>query len=94
MWFRRKPVVVEAWEWDQREETLWLLRGKGMECECRPLKAEGKDGGLDLTILTPEGRIHVSPGGMVIKGVAGEFYACKPGVFAATHEEVGWAKKG
>jgi hypothetical protein len=30
----------------------------------------------------------VSQGDWVIKGVAGEFYPCKPDIFDATYEEV------
>jgi len=81
-------VIVEAWKWDQTKETLRLLHGKGMKYECRPSSSENPDVCLDLTILTLEGPLHVSPGDMIIKGVAGEFYSCKPEIFAATYEEV------
>jgi hypothetical protein len=29
-----------------------------------------------------------SPGDFIIRGVKGEFYACKPDIFAATYEAV------
>lgn len=29
---------------------------------------------------------HVIPGDWIIKGVKGEFYACKPDIFEATYE--------
>lgn len=82
-------MIVEAWKWDQTGETLRLLHGKGMKYECRPSSAENPNVCLDLTILTLEGPLHVSPGDMIIKGVAGEFYSCKPEIFAETYEEVG-----
>ena len=39
-------------------------------------------------IPTLEGRMKVSDGDYVIKGVQGEFYPCKPDIFEATYEEV------
>ena len=42
----------------------------------------------DLMIRTLEGDMHASPGDYVIKGVQGEFYPCKPAIFAKTYEEV------
>lgn len=41
-----------------------------------------------LMIRTLEGDMATSPGDYVIRGVAGEFYPCKPDIFAATYEEV------
>ncbi len=40
-----------------------------------------------IHIPTPEGVMAVSPGDWVIRGVKGEFYPCKPDVFAATYED-------
>jgi len=37
-------------------------------------------------IDTLEGKHVVTPGDWVIKGVSGEFYPCKPDIFAATYE--------
>ena len=42
----------------------------------------------DLLIRTLEGDMRVSVGDYVIRGVQGEFYPCKPEIFAATYEEV------
>jgi hypothetical protein len=41
-----------------------------------------------FTILTLEGTMTVSPGDFVIQGVQGEFYPCKPGIFAESYDEV------
>lgn len=38
-------------------------------------------------IKTLEGGHVVSPGDWIIKGVAGEFYPCKPDIFASTYEQ-------
>lgn len=40
----------------------------------------------NLMIRTLEGDMRVSPGDFVIKGVQGEFYPCKPDIFAETYE--------
>lgn len=39
-------------------------------------------------IESPEGKQIVRPGDWIIKGVAGEFYPCKPEVFESTYEKV------
>ena len=41
-----------------------------------------------LEIETLEGRHRASPGDMIIRGVKGEFYPCKPDIFEATYESV------
>jgi hypothetical protein len=41
-----------------------------------------------LVIHTLEGNHNASPGDFIIKGVAGEFYPCKPEIFALTYEPV------
>lgn len=41
-----------------------------------------------VAIKTLEGTMWASPGDYIIKGVAGEFYPCKPGIFGETYEPV------
>ena len=41
-----------------------------------------------LEIVTLEGTMYASPGDWIIRGVAGEFYPCKPDIFAATYEAI------
>lgn len=41
-----------------------------------------------ILIHTLEGLMVASPGDYVIRGVQGEFYACKPDIFADTYQEV------
>lgn len=41
-----------------------------------------------IVIRTLEGDMKVSLGDYVIRGVQGEFYPCKPDIFAATYERV------
>lgn len=39
-------------------------------------------------IITLEGEMEFVPGDWIIKGVAGEFYPCKPWIFEASYDEV------
>ena len=42
----------------------------------------------DIAIRTLEGEMRAIPGDWIIRGVQGEFYPCKPDIFAATYEPV------
>ena len=77
--YRKKPVVIEAIEWDGRhaEELLDFLENKGI------FRVDGS-----LGIPTLEGVMEASVGDYIIKGVQGEFYPCKPDIFEQTYEEV------
>jgi hypothetical protein len=81
MKFRKKPVVIEAEQFtDENKDRCFNF----VRCNC----VAGRDGnGLPtLRIQTLEGDITASLGDWIIKGVKGEFYPCKPDVFAATYE--------
>lgn len=75
--FRKKPVVIEAVQFfgPNFDELEKFVGGD----------AEFRDG--ELIIATLEGTLHASPNDWIIKGVKGEFYPCKPDIFAATYEE-------
>ena len=80
--YRKKPVVVDAFHYKGYEDfnLLRLFVGEAM-----PLHDMG-DGKIGITTL--EGVMEASPGDWIIKGVKGEFYPCKPDIFAATYERV------
>jgi hypothetical protein len=76
--FRKKPVVIEASQFTgENKEEIILFTGD-------LLGVESDDG--DLMIITLEGSLRASPGDWIIKGIQGEFYPCKPDIFAATYE--------
>ena len=84
--FRKKPVVFEAMEFigSPRAATSvidWALSGGGT------IRYHDEDGEF-LSINTLEGTMRASVGDFIIRGVQGEFYPCKPDIFAATYEEV------
>lgn len=77
--FRKKPVVIEAWQMsDQAITPDWIAEA---------IKA-GRIVVTDTEVLIPtlEGEMRVSDGDWIICGVKGEFYPCKPDIFAATYE--------
>lgn len=86
-WWRKRPVVVEAFQWDGTEAGCQAAKARFPE-----LETSSKSGHLrrpEVTswhIRTLEGHMRVSPGDWIVRGVAGEFYPCKPDIFAATYE--------
>lgn len=89
MKFRKKPVVIEAWQVtpdDGQTRQLppqWLVAALTSE---PPVAIALPDGGL--TIKTLEGDHRANVGDWIIRGVKGELYPCKPDIFAATYEPV------
>ena len=82
--YRKKPVVIEAVEWsgDNFAEVHSFTKSQ----------SEMVDG--ELVIFTLEDGInktakHVATvGDMVIRGIQGEFYFCKPDIFNETYSEI------
>ena len=77
MKFRKKPITIEAIQWtgDNIEEIGEFLAG-----------VHWATAGRNPVIPTREGDMTVSPNDWIIKGVAGEFYPCKPDIFEATYD--------
>lgn len=93
--FRKKPVVIQAIRWtgDNLAQIIHFTDGRapetrsdhaGMKWEeyVALVRAEG------LKIYTLEGIHLASIGDWIIRGVKGEFYPCKPDIFAQTYDEV------
>lgn len=78
--YRKKPVVIEAWRNVPGISDMfpdWMKVGSITTSD---------DGSLN--IVTLEGVMRADPGDWIIRGVKGEFYPCKPDIFAATYELV------
>ena len=74
--FRKKPVVIEAREWtgaNAADLLNWIGESATQD-------------GPSLFIKTLEGMHEASLGDMIIRGVHGEFYPCKPDIFSKTYE--------
>jgi hypothetical protein len=84
--YRKKPVVIEAFQWlgDNWNEIADFCYEKRSEIYKMPggYKAER------LLIHTLEGDMMADIGDYIIKGIRGEFYPCKPDIFEATYERV------
>jgi hypothetical protein len=80
--FRKKPVVIEAFQWTgdehQPEDPQWIVDAiKAGTVTFEPGKP---------LIHTLEGVMWADPGSWIIRGVKGELYPCHPDIFAATYE--------
>lgn len=84
MKYRKKPVLVDALEWkgNNREAVLDFVGRDNLKMSFFP------KGRLDIRIVTLEGILKVRHGDWIIKGIKGEFYPCKPDIFAETYEPV------
>lgn len=94
MKYRKKPVIIEAFQYDGDLEGIcgyyvpeWAAKAYedgdvfyGSSPEMDPPD--------ELYIKTLEGIHHVSVGDYIIQGVNGELYPCKPDIFLKTYEEV------
>ena len=77
MKFRKKPIVIEAVQWNGGNHSS--ISGFLGDC---PFWLDAPN----LHLETLEGMMIASPGDWIIKGVKGEFYPCKPDVFEQTYE--------
>ena len=82
MRYRKKPVVIEAFQWMIDEVPEWWIKA-------------GEDGVTlnvgtgSAFIPTLEGVYEARVGDYIIKGVKGEIYPCKPDIFEMTYELAG-----
>lgn len=77
--YRKKPVVIEAVQWDGTNECLSEIV-HWMNHEIQNLENN------KLGIETLEGTMEASVGDYIIRGVQGEFYPCKPDIFEQTYD--------
>lgn len=83
--FRKIPVVIEARRFSGDAEAHKLARWCGGQVH---LASTLVDVYFVIDIPTLEGTMRAEPGDWIIRGVEGEFYPCKPGIFAETYEPV------
>jgi len=77
--YRKRPVSIQAAQWtgDNLQEIQQFMNWA---------KNYTYDKSYGLIIYTLEGNMHAALGDFIIKGVQGEFYPCKPDIFALTYE--------
>lgn len=83
--YRKKPVLIDAWLWDETSETYAILREAGMESCSRNYHAT-ENWVRNLRIPTREGTMSVGKGDWIIKYTEGGFFCCSPETFEATFE--------
>ena len=83
--FRKKPVVIEARRFSGDVESHRLAQWCGGRLH---LGDNPTDPRWMIDIPTLEGTMRAEVDDWIIRGVTGEFYPCKPDVFAATYEPV------
>ncbi len=80
--YRKIPVVIEAFQFDGHnypELSSWMGDGA--------INMQSPADTLTMHIETLEGTMRADPGDWIIRGVEGEFYPCKPDIFAKTYED-------
>lgn len=78
--YRKKPVTIQAIKWtgENINQVMDFLNWRNAE----------HDDINGLRIRTLEGTHDATIGDMIIKGVHGEYYPCKPDIFATTYDTV------
>ena len=80
--YRKKPVEIEAIQWVSNNiEQVYEMLGD-------TLIINTDEDEVKHFINTLEGKMEMSWGDYIIKGVKGEFYPCKPDIFELTYEKI------
>lgn len=79
--YTKKPVTIEAIQWTGKNTTQIVAF-------CSDCFTYHRNNEPVLMINTLEGAMTASINDYIIKGVKGEFYACKPDIFHLTYDAV------
>ena len=81
--YRKKPIVIEAVQFKDTKASFDEIRKWVGEIFYYDYQNYPR-----VFIKTLEGSMGVSKNDWIIKGVANEFYPCKPDIFKKTYEKV------
>ncbi len=84
--YRKKPLIIEAIQWDGDDRGIVAFELKEMGCHFSYGACIEDGDKFELLIHTSEGTMTAEIGDYVIKGIKGEFYACKPNIFEESYE--------
>jgi hypothetical protein len=89
--YRKKPVVIEAIQYDRTNGGV-IAKWCGGREQFEGKASDPTDVAEWIDIPTLEGVMKAQIGDFIIKGVNGEFYPCKPDIFAKTYarEDTEW----
>ena len=94
MKFRKKPVVIEAVQWDGTLSGWRKIEGEFPKMRTTSIQYhEERNEASGIRIATLEGSYDVSVCDYIIRGVKGEFYPCKPDIFEMTYDKAEDAPK-
>jgi hypothetical protein len=87
--YRKKPVMIEAVQYKNAESLQelndWVKsHNDAWEDKFSTFSVSDR---LQLVINTLEGPMNASEGDFIIRGLKGEYYACKPDIFKMTYEK-------
>lgn len=94
MKFRKRPIVIEAilWNGNNLRDVIEFTNGppnlRTQHARMRWDDYESLVQDSGLRIYTLEGAMLANVGDMIVRGVQGELYPCKPDIFAATYDPV------
>jgi hypothetical protein len=90
--YQKKPVIIEAIQYTYpatQDLKNWMGASVGTESKARHMYAKGE---LEIVGLEDghDSRCkHIATeGDYIIKGIKGEFYACKPEIFIACYQKI------
>lgn len=89
MKYKKKPIVIEAFQWtgglEQIEDPEWIVS------EMKSGRIQVHEHSIHpcvMKIQTLEGELQAKPGDYIIRGIKGEIYPCKADIFDLTYENV------
>ena len=87
MLYRKKPIIVEAVQWNGTQESFLEIleelgdKGIGMSHDLKSFN-------VSFHVNTLEGTMNARKGDWIVKGIAGEIYPVQNDIFLATYEAV------
>lgn len=88
MKFQKKPVVIEAKQFNSIVDYIEIVAWMKESGDTSALADEVRYATPLMLLSTLEGTMAANPGDWIIRGVNGEFYPCKPGIFAKSYDPV------
>lgn len=86
--YRKKPIEIEAIKYDGKnaDDCIKFIESGLVICWKKKVDFPISKPEIRVMIETLEGVMHARPGDYIIRGVNGEYYPCKPDIFAKTYE--------
>jgi hypothetical protein len=83
--FTKEPVTIEALQFTDEESAEAIVEWVGPEIA--ELVKDVRGNTFAINIRTLEGTMIAAPEWWIIKGIQGEFYPCKPDIFADSYSK-------